>query len=428
MRKGITLNIGFMGLGKLGLPVALAVEAHGHDVAGWDAVESVRDAIEKRDIRYDEQGAQKLLELSDIQLLEPAELVSWADLVFVCVQTPHKAEFEGITKLPRERADFDYSYLKDACKQLSAGSAVRYAHTGKRTTIVVVSTVLPGTMEREIVPHLAETVDLVYNPSFIAMGTTIRDYVDPEFVLVGSESPGALERVKLFYSTIHHADIVTVGIREAELAKVAYNVFLGMKLDFVNSMAMFCDVTGTDVDQVTEALTHAHRRLWSPETYWSAGMGDGGGCHPRDCIALSWLAKDKGLPYDLFEDVMLHREKHTEWIARKAIACTSPVTQGGPRRPIVLVGQSYKANSSLTIGSPAVLLKNLLLDEGVGCTTWDPNVSSDEPMPCMADAVYVIAANHDEFGGLTFPEGSTVVDPWGIVSDQDGVRVHRLGR
>ena len=418
-----------MGLGKLGLPVALACESKGHNVAGWDAVESVRDAIEKRDIRYDEQGAQQLLEQSNIQLMEPADLVSWADMIFVCVQTPHKPEFEGVTKLPKERADFDYTFLVHACMALDdAASALQ-----KRLTMVVVSTVLPGTMERMIVPRLFNT-DLVYNPSFIAMGTTVRDYTDPEFVLMGSQSPAALEKVSAFYRTIHDADIVATGIREAELAKVAYNVFLGMKLDFVNSMAMFCDVTGTDVDQVTDALTHAHRRLWSPETYWSAGMGDGGGCHPRDCIALSWLAKDKGLPYDLFEDVMLHRERHTEWIALKARSTAIAL-----RLPIVIVGQAYKANSSLTVGSPAVLLKNLLRDVGTNAAVWDPHVS-DEPMPEPSApfnpqatepngrAVYVIATNHDSFHGMEFPQGSVVIDPWGIIPDHDGVTVKRLGR
>ena len=424
MRKGNKLNIGFMGLGKLGLPVALAVESKGHKVAGWDAVESVRDAIRKRDIRYDEKGAQELLERSDIQLWEPAALVSWADIVFVCVQTPHQPQFEGITKLPAERADFDYTYLKDACETLDRAAREADEHL----TMVVVSTVLPGTMEREIIPNLSPLTDLVYNPSFIAMGTTIRDYTDPEFVLMGSQSESALEKVKAFYGTIHDAHVVTTGIREAELTKVAYNVFLSMKLDFVNSMAMFCDVTGTDVDQVTDALTHAHRRLWSSETYWSAGMGDGGGCHPRDCIALSWLAKSKGLPYDLFEDVMLHREKHTDWLAGIAIAHTTPTTQGGPRKPIVIVGQSYKANSSLTIGSPAVLLRNLLQDRGIAAEVWDPHVPGSDYFFIGEPAVYVVATKHDRFVGMEFPQGATVIDPWGIIEDQDGVTVRRVGR
>jgi UDPglucose 6-dehydrogenase len=406
-----------MGLGKLGLPVALACESKGHQIAGWDPSEVVRANIDRREIRYDEQGAQELLDTSELQILEPGKLVEWADLVFVCVQTPHQAKFEGVTRIPNDRADFDYTWLQDAVRTVDAAAQP----LSRPTTMVVVSTVLPGTMETRIAPLLSEKVDLVYNPAFIAMGTTVHDYLNPEFVLVGSDWAEALETVRGFYGTLNDAPIITTGIREAELTKVAYNVFLGMKLDFVNTMAMFCDATGTDVDQVTTALSFADRRLWSHETYWSAGMGDGGGCHPRDCIALSWLARQTGQPYDLFEDVMRHRERHTEWIAQRTASTATAL-----RLPMVVVGQSYKANSSLTVGSSAVLLANLIRDMGRKVTTWDPWVR-DEPMPSQP-AVYCIAARHDRFVGMEFPRGSVVIDPWGIIHDHDGVTVYRLGR
>jgi len=349
------MRVGFIGLGKLGLPVALAVEAAGHEVSGWDASEAVRDYIQRRELPYREEGAQELLNESLIPkiLMGPSHLAEWADLVFLAVQTPHQPEFEGTTRLPKERADFDYSYLARAISSVLDKTEAK--------TIVVISTVLPGTIER----LCGKTDRILYNPFFIAMGTTIPDFRNPEFVLVGTDGahPGVLRD---FYATIHDRPVFVTTIKTAELTKVAYNTFIGLKIAFANTMMELCEKTGADVDDLVDALSLADKRLLSP-AYLRGGMGDGGGCHPRDNIALSWLAREHNLSYDLFEALMECREKQTQWLAEMIAAY-----HASDWDDVEILGRAYKPETNLTVGSPATLLSNILTEMGVSHEHSDP--------------------------------------------------------
>jgi UDP-glucose 6-dehydrogenase len=257
------MRIGMVGAGKLGLPVALATEAAGHEVKVWDPSPAVQDYIAYRSIPYVEEGAQELLSETRIEVVPPDELAQWADLIFVAVQTPHQPEFEGVTRLTDERADFGYGYLWEAVMSVAGAELV-----------VVISTVLPGTLER-VIPFVPPE-RLLYNPFFIAMGTTIPDFRNPEFVLVGTDGahPGPLRE---FYATIHDRPVFVTTIKTAELTKVAYNTFIGLKIAFANTMMELCEKTGADVDDLVDALSLADRRIMSP-AYLRGGMGDGGGC------------------------------------------------------------------------------------------------------------------------------------------------------
>lgn len=353
------MRVGFIGLGKLGLPVALAAEAAGHEVRGWDVSDEVLKILVNRRLPYMEQGAQELLTNSKIVSQKPAELAQWADLIFVAVQTPHQPEYEGVTRLPETRADFDYTHLREAVLSVIDAPC----------PIVVISTVLPGTMWTQ---GFAEKC--LYNPFFIAMGTTIPDFRNPEFVLVGTDGahPGIL---KDFYATIHDRPVFVTTIKTAELTKVAYNTYIGLKIAFANTMMELCEKTGADVDDLVDALSLADKRLLSP-AYLRGGMGDGGGCHPRDNIALSWLAREHNLSYDLFEALMVCREKQTEWLAGLVMGEAGYLRPGNQvtRQPIEILGKAYKPETALTVGSPATLLSNILTEIGVEHEHTDPFV------------------------------------------------------
>ena len=344
------MKVGFLGLGKLGLPCALAVEKAGHPVKGFDPSPEVQRIVVSKSLPYREDQAQELLLESSIEVVEPEELAKWADLIFVAVQTPHQEQYEGISTLPPHRADFDYSWLKDAV-----------ASVPRAKCLVVISTVLPGTMDGIFEAGLCDPQKTLYNPFFIAMGTTIPDFRNPEFVLVGTDyaHPGPLREL---YSTIHSRPIFVTTIKTAELTKVAYNTFIGLKIAFANTMMEICHKTGADVDDLVDALSLASTRILSP-AYLRGGMGDGGGCHPRDNIAMSWLARELDLSYDIFEALMLCREKQTQWLADLAKA---------EELPIVIKGKAYKPETNLTVGSPALLLASLLEEDGVDFSHEDP--------------------------------------------------------
>lgn len=406
-----------IGLGRLGTPVALAIAAAGHHVVGVDPDPNVWAALHRRQLRFHEPAAQALLDQgATIRQNSTAAVATFCDIAFVAVQTPHQPQYEGTTPLPDTRADFDYTYLTAAVRELAKAAADLRDPARGPLTIAVISTVLPGTVEREIKPLLGERCRLVYTPQFIAMGSTVEDFTNPEFVLLGVDDEDAASQVRCFYTSITPAPVHTMSVASAELAKVAYNTFITAKLTVVNLLAQIADATGADVDDVTGVLTAACRRIVS-SAYMRAGMGDGGGCHPRDNIALSWLAREHGLP-DLFSSLMAARERHCAWLAELALTAANEAGL-----PIVVLGRAYKAGTNLTVGSPATLLVNLL---GGDVEQWDPHV--DNTPPPDYQAVYVLATDHREFHGFYVAPGSVVVDPWGSFLDADGVTVIRPGR
>lgn len=409
------MNVGFIGLGKLGLPTALAMESRGHRVFGHDPAREVSDILRTRRYPHAEVGVPELLARTDLQLRSLDDTVRDAELLFVTIQTPHAPAFEGITRLPAERRDFDYGPLCAGVEAIAAS----LERLGSMRDVVIVSTVLPGTMRREVLPRLGPLGRLCYNPFFIAMGTTIPDVLSPEFVLFGVDDAGAAERASAFYRTLHDAPFRGVSLEDAELTKVLYNTWISTKIGFANTAAELAHRCGADVDRVMDTLLLGSRRVISP-AYLRAGMGDGGGCHPRDNIALSWLSRERSMSFDWFESIMLQRERHTEWIARMAIARSAG-------RPVVVLGRAFKADSTIVTGSPALLLLEILRELGCDASAWDPHVDSSSEAPCESPCCFVVATKHQAFVEFPFPVGSLVIDPWRFVPDRPGVEVLRVG-
>jgi UDPglucose 6-dehydrogenase len=411
------MNIGFIGLGKLGLPCALAAEDAGHKIFGYDINSNVEEILKTKFLPYREEGAQVLLEKNEINWSSIAEVVSNSDIIFVPIQTPHDEKYEGVTRLPEERIDFDYTYLKAGMKSLSE----EILRQGENKIVVIISTVLPGTVRREIKPLLNDHVKLCYNPFFIAMGTTIKDFTNPEFILFGVDDENAYNVAKEFYSTLHNKPVYKCTIEEAEMIKVTYNTYITMKICLANTvMELSHKMENIDCDNVMKGLFMANERLISSK-YLIGGMGDGGGCHPRDNIALSWLAKKVNLSYDWYENLMYCRENQTEWLAELTID-----EKEKNNLPIVILGKTFKKETNLVVGSPSILLKNLLDEKNVESTMFDPWVDSDEA-PIENKSIFFIGTNHDLFLDYKFPEGSVVIDPWRFIREQEGVKLIKVG-
>ena len=396
------MNIGFMGLGKLGLPCALACAEKGHTVFGYDIDPRVKTILETKVLPYKEEGADELLQTEHIDFVDVAGLVANSDIIFVPIQTPHDPKYEGITRLPSERVDFDYTYLKSGIQTLSN----EIERQGNDKIVVIISTVLPSTIRTQVLPLLGEHTKLCYNPFFIAMGTTIKDFIHPEFVLFGSHDEGAYEQAKAFYATLHDKPVYKCTIEEAEMIKVTYNTYITMKICLANTVMEICHkLDNANCDNVMKGLFLANERLISTK-YLLGGMGDGGGCHPRDNIALSWLAQKVGLSFDWYENLMICRENQTEWLADLLIE-----KQKETGLPIIILGKCFKKETNLTVGSPSILLKNLLEEKGIDVRMFDPHI--DDGKPAMErTAIYFLGTNHDCFYNYLFPDGSTVFNVW----------------
>lgn len=419
------MKIGVIGLGKLGLPVALAIEGQRHNVTGFDVSESVITELETHRTERRETHVSCMLFTSNIKFESLESMLKTREIIFIAVQTPHEAEYEGVTPIPDERKDFDYTHLKNAVK-----SVTQAMPEGWRVPLIaVISTVLPGTIRRELLPMIenddsSQALKLVYNPFFIAMGTVIKDFLNPEFVLLGTDDRDARGMMESFYKTIHDRPLHVTSIENAELIKVLYNTYISTKLAFSSTVLELCSkVKGTDATDITNALSKGTERLISAK-YLSPGMGDGGACHPRDNIAMSWLARDRNLSYDFFDSIMKAREKQTEWMADYV---RSLHTSSG--LPVVLAGISFKEGCDIVTGSPAKLLSYFLAEMGVSHTIIDPHVAGYPIPESLEPSVYFIGARHVTWNRFKFPNGSIVVDPWRCFKqDNEEIKYIPLGR
>jgi len=322
------MKIGFIGLGKLGKPCAEAMAEQGITVSGYD-------------------NNMSCISKSINVKATLAEAVIEQDMVFVAVPTPHEAGYDGREPISHlEPRDFDYSILKsvvEECNRLM----------NKRQLLVIISTVLPGTIRRDIAPLVINT-NLVYNPYLIAMGTVKQDFLDPEMIMIGTEQ-GEINWQAAMLQNFYH-DLLNKSVRfefgtweEAESTKIFYNTFISAKLSLVNMIQDVAQKLGhMNVDRVTTALANSTRRIMS-DKYMKAGMGDGGACHPRDNIALRWLAQELDLGYDLFGSVMTARERQAENMAQE-------ILKHG--KNIFFSSNSYKPGTELVDGSYSLLVQH----------------------------------------------------------------------
>ena len=287
---------------------------------------------------------------------------------------------------------------------------------------------MPGTIRTQIKPLLGKHTKLCYNPFFIAMGSTIRDFLHPEFILFGVDDEEAAKKAQNFYKTICDSPFYKTTIENAELIKVSYNTMISTKISFVNTIMEACHhLPNTNIDDVTNALKLATRRLISG-AYMSGGMGDGGGCHPRDNIALSHLSQKLNLSYDWFDSIMTQREKQTDWLADMVI-------DNSNNRQINILGKTFKPETNLTLGSPSILLENLIKEKGHKVFSWDPYIDEKYEEVCEKFNwinenilhVFFIGTKHPDFINFKFPKNSIVIDPFRYIYKANGSKIIRIG-
>lgn len=368
------MKVGFIGVGKLGKEAAEVMHEAGHDVLGYDV--------------------NVVLGMKFEMTMFLEDVCKHGEIIFVAVPTPHHPDYDGrypTSHLPNK--NFDYTIVKDVLKEINK-------YTTKDQLVVLISTVLPGTIRREFIP-LVKNYRFIYNPYLIAMGTVKEDMVNPEMIIIGTEDgsqTGDAEKLTEFYNTfIAPKTRCEIGTwDEAEAIKIFYNTFISTKVALVNMIQDVAEKNGNiNTDVVTGALARSTKRIIS-DAYLKAGMGDGGGCHPRDNIALRWMAEDLGLGYDLFDAIMKAREVQAENIAKK-LAHLSYMHE----LPIVIMGKSYKPGVEYTEGSTSIMVGHFCENQG-----FDVSFDNTE-----SKAVYLLG-HYKTFNETKFPEGSVILDPW----------------
>jgi UDPglucose 6-dehydrogenase len=385
-------KISMIGCGKLGKDCA-EVMAETYNVIGFDVVsqtpknflmtESIKDAVLNRDI------------------------------IFVAVPTPHDPIYDGSTPtshLPNK--DFDYSTVESVLSDINQ-------YVNKTQLVVLISTVLPGTIRSKLIDCIPNA-RFIYNPYLIAMGSIKWDMVNPEMIIIGTEdgtlTSDALELIEFYNPLMKNNPRIEVGTwDEAESIKIFYNTFISAKISLVNMIQDVAEANGNiNVDVVTEALAKSTQRIMGPG-YMKAGMGDGGACHPRDNIALRFLAEKLDLGYDLFDSIMTAREKQAEKIANRLMK------EG---KKICIVGKAYKPGVHYTIGSSSMLVGHYVEKLGGELEYYDIN-TGDTEFP-ISDA-YLIGYWEQWVEDIEFPENCVVIDPWRRISPSNKYKIVHYG-
>lgn len=385
-------KVAMIGVGKLGQDCA-EVMAEKYDVVGYD-VEPRTPAFPMR---------------STIQ-----DAVSDRDIIFIAAPTPHDPIYGGETPsshLPNK--DFDYTIVMDILNEVNK-------YVNKNQLVVLISTVLPGTVRRHLEPCITNA-RFIYNPYLIAMGTIKWDMKNPEMVIIGTEDGSltgdAHELIEFYRPLMENDPRYEVGTwDEAEAIKIFYNTFISTKLALVNMIQDVAETNGNmNVDVVTNALAKSNYRITGP-AYMKAGLGDAGACHPRDNIALRYLADRLGLGYDLFDAIMRAREVQAERMAKKCLEYGKNVT---------IIGKAYKPKVPYTHGSASMLVGHYIEQLGGTVNYYDIH-TGDLDLKSGWTQVFLIGYWEEYVERIAFPNHATIIDPWRKMN-MPGVEVIHYG-
>ena len=376
-------KVAMIGVGKLGQDCAEVMAQH-YDVVGYD-VEPRTPAFTMKDT------------------IE--EAVNGRDFIFIAAPTPHDPMYGGeapTSHLPNK--DFDYTIVTDILTEVNK-------YVNKNQLVVLISTVLPGTVRGQLEPRITNA-RFIYNPYLIAMGTTKWDMINPEMVIIGTDDgsiTGDAKELIDFYKVFMENDPrYEVGTwDEAESIKIFYNTFISTKLALVNMIQDVAEANGNiNVDVVTNALARSTHRITGP-AYMTAGLGDAGGCHPRDNIALRYLADKLDLGYDLFGAIMEAREVQAE---KMATACLKYGNN------VCIIGKAYKPKVPYTNGSVSLLTGYYIEKHGGNVCYHDPNTDDYVDLENTDSTVFLIGYWEEWVEKLVFPDNAIVIDPWRKIS------------
>jgi len=425
-------NISVIGLGKLGSPLLACCGARGFKAIGVDInpefVEKINNGItpvfEPRLQDYIDRAKDKISATQDYR-----EAVLNSDISFIIVPTPSK-----------EDGDFSTEFAKKAVEKI--GEILKEKNSYH--LVVLVSTVTPGSCERDIIPTLEkisgkkykEDFGFCYNPEFIALGDVIKGLLEPDFILIGESDKRAGEILENFYKDFceNNPPIKRMEIVNAEITKISLNVFVTTKISFANMLAELCEkVPGGDVDKVTDALGCDSR---IGHKYLKGALGYGGTCFPRDCRAFIFSAKKLGMEYSLIPQASDRINNHQ--IERLRDLVLSLCNEKEKR--VSILGLSFKPNTDVIEESQGVYLVKILSDIGIPVVVYDPaamerakEVLSEKVRfassleECLKEGdVILLVTPWEEFKNISpdwLEEGSkTVIDCWRMLDNLEEIK------
>lgn len=394
-----------IGTGYVGLVNGACLEHLGHEVICVDKHQSKIKALKEGECPIHEQGLEELLQKAQrLQFTSDLEqAASKSEVIFICVGTPEKAD-----------GDADSSYVFEACKQISA-------HVSGKT--VVIKSTLPVTAIEDIQEAInadTSSYNLVANPEFLSQGTAVKDFLEPDRIVIGSNNDAGFDSVASLFRGID-APIVKTDIASAIMIKYASNAFLATKVSFVNSIAQLCEKVGANINDVASGMGYDKR---IGKLFLRAGVGFGGSCFPKDTKALVKTGSRLGVNLEILKAVVNVNKLQRQLVIEKLQRHLGQLDG----KYIGLLGLAFKPGTDDLREAPALHLARDLIELNTRINAFDPIIKEvdgfngklvvkDEAYQAVKDAdAIVFVTEHPEFNNLDFSKikelakGNIIID------------------
>jgi UDPglucose 6-dehydrogenase len=385
--------IGVFGAGWVGLVTGACLAELGHDGVIRDVIPERIEQLRSGSVPLHEPGLGELLERNRERLAFTTELdeIVSRPIMFVCVGTP-----------PTYSGDADLSAVWTVVDQLPA--------LEERAILVMKSTVPVGTGEKVRAALDARGlahVGYVSNPEFLSEGSAVKDFTNPDRVVVGGFTEADSEVIAALYEPLD-APVVRADVASAEMIKLAANAFLMTRISFINEIANVCEATGADVEKVAQGVGLDHRL--GPH-FLRAGIGWGGSCFPKDGVALKQLASNSGYHFQLLSAVIEVNDLQKRRVIGKLEKHLGKLRD----KKVALLGLAFKPNTDDLREAPSLVLASRLLAEGAEVQAWDPVADASRLLQGVTLCESVLAA-------VSGADAAVIVTEWdelqGLASEE----------
>ena len=394
------MRVAVFGAGYVGLVTGACLAQLGHEVVVRDIVEAKIDALRDGRVPIHEPGLEELLAANSERLsftTEVTEAVDGADVVYIAVGTP-----------PMYSGDADLSAVWTVVDEL---------HEVERRIVVAMKSTVPVGTGRAVRHRLDDrglaNVGYASNPEFTAEGTAVRDFMEPDRIVIGAFDVADGDVIAKLHERID-APVVRCDVPSAEMVKLAANAALVTRISFINEIANVCEATGADVTTVAEGIG-LDRRIGP--AFLRAGIGFGGSCFPKDSLALKQLAANSGYNFQLLNAVIEVNELQKRRVIGKLERRLGPLR--GKR--IALLGLAFKPGTDDMREAPSLVLAGRLLSEGADVTAWDPVANGEAHLHGVEIAKTALDA-------LDGADAAVVVTEWPELRELDWAAVAKRMR
>jgi UDPglucose 6-dehydrogenase len=377
-------RVAIFGAGYVGLVTGACFADLGHEVVVRDVVPDRIDALRAGRVPIYEPGLAELIERNRDRLrftTDVGEAIDGADFVYIAVGTP-----------PTPSGDADLTAVWTVIDELPEDTDA---------IVVMKSTVPVGTGEkvREALRARGITrAGYASNPEFTAEGTAVRDFMQPDRIVIGANVEEHGDAVARLHTGID-APVVRMDVNSAEMVKLAANAFLSTRISFVNEIANVCELVGADVEQVARGVGLDHRL--GPH-FLRAGIGFGGSCFPKDVSALKQLAGNSGYHFQLLSAVIEVNELQKRRVIGKLERYLGPLRG----TTIALLGLAFKPNTDDMREAPSIVIASRLVAEGAAVRGWDPVADAAGVLPRDVEIV------HSPLEAVRDADAAVIVTEW----------------